>query len=487
MTPDEIEPAPGPTPAQRWPKTPQSVIWIVLDDCGVQEFPAWGLGSDYPPTPNIDALLASGIRFDRGYAAPVCGPTRACVQTGRYGFRTGFGGNVPENGYWLGKPPAEEFGIASTIRAGRPNVQFDLAFFGKVHLGPLLAYDLLPTDLGFDFFKGSMANDAPVGHYTWRKVTNESGVASSQTITPQDKPAVEAWSASVNVADALNWLKARSGPFFMLLCLNPPHGPFEVPPYALISAATIAALQSPANGGPWEEGDLAPAGTDPASTAQRIMIYKAALEAADTCIGILMDGIPASVKKNLTVMLCGDNGTESNVVQPPYDPTRAKRTVFEFGVRVPFLISGPRVASPGRASDVLAHAVDLWRTALDIMGVNLNVAFPNGRTTDGFSLMPLMRDPNAGTQRDFLFVETFLPDGAFVDPTVPILIGSVSRAYSDGDYKCIVSRNRERFYHLAVDPLELLDLNDPQQHTMTPAEQARFDELKQRLHALLAS
>lgn len=487
MTPDEIEPAPGPNPAQRWPKTPQSVLWIVLDDCGVQEFSAWGLGSDYPPTPNIDALLANGIRFERGYAAPICGPTRACVQTGRYAFRTGFGGNPPEDGYWLGKPPAQEFGLASTIRAGRPSVGYDFGWFGKVHLGPVLAYDLLPTDLGYDFFKGSMANDGPVGHYTWRKVTNENGVASSITVTPEDKPAVDAWSASVNVKDALEWLESRSGPFFMLVCLNPPHSPYEVPPFALLSAPTIAALQSPANGGPWAEGDTAPEGSDPTARAQRILIYKSAIEAADSCVGLLMNGIPASSKKNMTVMLCGDNGTEANVVQPPYDPTRCKRTVFEFGVRVPFLISGPRVHSPGRTSNVLAHAVDLWRTAIDIMGVNPSLAFPSGRTIDGFSLKPLMQNPNAGTQRDYMFVETFLPDGAFVDPTVPILVGSVARAYSDGDYKYIATRNRERFYHIAVDPRELLDLNDPNQHVMTPAEQARFDELKQRLHDLLAS
>ncbi len=40
-------------------------------------------------TPNIDALATSGMRFERCYAAPICGPARALFITGRYPFRTG--------------------------------------------------------------------------------------------------------------------------------------------------------------------------------------------------------------------------------------------------------------------------------------------------------------------------------------------------------------------------------------------------------------
>jgi arylsulfatase A len=46
-------------------------------------------GSDNYKTPNIDALARSGTRYTHGYTISLCGPSRAQILTGRYGFRTG--------------------------------------------------------------------------------------------------------------------------------------------------------------------------------------------------------------------------------------------------------------------------------------------------------------------------------------------------------------------------------------------------------------
>lgn len=488
MTSSAPLPASPHDPIGIWPKTPQNVLVIVLDDCGVQEFSKWGLGSDYPPTPNIDALLAEGIRFNRGYASPVCGPTRACLQTGRYAFRTGFGGNVADEVYFLGQAPTNEKGLGRAIDLGRAAHDYDRGWFGKVHLGPGNAYDSLPNDLGYPYFKGSMNNDGPGGHFAWRKVTSIDGVATSESIQfDASAPAESFWSANVNVADAIEWIQDRTRPFFALVCLNPPHAPYEVPPLTLLSAATQARLADPANGGPWRASMVAPRGTDPVSTARRVMIFKATIEAVDTCIGRLISGIPESTRHNLTVILTGDNGTEAMVVQPPYDPSRAKRTVYEFGLRVPFLISGPRVTQPGRVSDSPVHVVDLWQTVLDLVGARVDLAFPGGYVSDSKSLVPLMRNAAAPPPRDFIFAEVFLPVGAIVDPTVPLLPGSLARAYSDGDYKLVVQRGAEAFYRITTDPLETSDLNDVSHHIMSPTERDQFETLQGRLVEFLSS
>lgn len=73
-----------------------NVILVMADDMGWGET---GYGGHLVlRTPNLDAMAANGLRFDRFYAgAPVCSPTRASVLTGRANDRAG----VVEQGYAL--------------------------------------------------------------------------------------------------------------------------------------------------------------------------------------------------------------------------------------------------------------------------------------------------------------------------------------------------------------------------------------------------
>src|SRR5689334_4425390 len=64
-----------------------NIIFILADDLGLDGVSAYG--ADKHQTPNVDALAASGIRFQNGYASPLCGPSRCLLMTGRYAFRTG--------------------------------------------------------------------------------------------------------------------------------------------------------------------------------------------------------------------------------------------------------------------------------------------------------------------------------------------------------------------------------------------------------------
>ena len=64
-----------------------NIIFILADDLGVGNVSCYG--ADNYRTPNIDALASGGIRFTHGYTAPLCGPSRALIMTGRYAFRTG--------------------------------------------------------------------------------------------------------------------------------------------------------------------------------------------------------------------------------------------------------------------------------------------------------------------------------------------------------------------------------------------------------------
>src|SRR5262245_52162050 len=70
---------------------PGNVLLLIADDLGVDQLAAYGIGANPPPTPNLDQLIASGVLFQSAWSQPTCSPTRATIQTGRYGFRTGIG------------------------------------------------------------------------------------------------------------------------------------------------------------------------------------------------------------------------------------------------------------------------------------------------------------------------------------------------------------------------------------------------------------
>ncbi|MEW6304215.1 MAG: sulfatase-like hydrolase/transferase [Verrucomicrobiota bacterium] len=67
---------------------PPNIVFILLDNLGQEWLGCYG--SEERCTPNIDALAKGGVRFEHCYTAPVCGPSRIVLLTGRYPFRTGF-------------------------------------------------------------------------------------------------------------------------------------------------------------------------------------------------------------------------------------------------------------------------------------------------------------------------------------------------------------------------------------------------------------
>ena len=71
-------------PAKRTP----NIVLILIDNLGKDWIGCYG--SDENVTPHIDALAASGVRFQHAWVTAMCSTTRAAMLTGRYGFRTGW-------------------------------------------------------------------------------------------------------------------------------------------------------------------------------------------------------------------------------------------------------------------------------------------------------------------------------------------------------------------------------------------------------------
>jgi arylsulfatase A-like enzyme len=98
-------------------------------------------GQRLPVTPHLDRMAAEGVRFEKAFTCqPVCGPARACLQTGRWATECG----TYENGIAL---PAGERTIAHRVgEAG-----YETAYIGKWHLASTAARFAKPANPEADF------------------------------------------------------------------------------------------------------------------------------------------------------------------------------------------------------------------------------------------------------------------------------------------------------------------------------------------------
>jgi arylsulfatase A-like enzyme len=460
----------------------KNILVIVLDDVGTDKLSFYGetppsmplvscpdvappgYVEPYAETPRLDALRRRGILFTSAYSAPVCSPTRACILAGRYAFRTGMGTVADAGTFKLADsevliPELLKNGFRGSPLLGLP---YKCGAFGKWHLTHLTGNETHPTDNGFDRFYGSIANVETLGdnYFSWTKIEHDAG-------SPPPVPFTSTtWYGIATSTDASNWINAQSNAFFAYVCLNPPHSPFEVPPQELVASSTrneIACLG-------YAPGDRATA-SDPAQ--KRRLFYKAMLEAVDTEIGDLLDSITPAKLANTMIFVMADNGTPESVMNvPPHAAGHGKTTVYEWGVRVPLIVSGPLIPAPGGfVSDVPVGAVDLWRTIAAITGASPTTAAPNV-TIDSVSLLPVILDPlHQPGGRQYTFTQQFWPNGVpQPPPNQNQCFITHNRSISDGSYMYVRMQNAKQrsncdpptytqhFYRIGESHEETIDL-----------------------------
>src|SRR5262249_46311325 len=157
------------------------------------------------------------------------------------------------------------------------------------------------------------------------------------------------------------------------------------------------------------------------------LVWRAANESVDWCIGQLLAGMSAQTRANTVVMVMGDNGTVANAIPPGFP--HSKRDVYRGGTQVPLVVSGPNVVSPGRSPSDMVHAVDLYATILGLVG-----ARPTATTADcdGISFVPVML--NQPGKRTRMYAEAFGPWGT----TDPTQMTNLQRSIYDGRWRYVV-------------------------------------------------
>lgn len=396
----------------------RNVLLIIADDLSPDYFGFYETHSDTVDVPNIRGLLKNGVRFKNATSNPVCSSTRSGILTGRYSFRTGVGGIVGGLG-GSNQLDTLELTIPKLLKKFNPNII--KADVGKWHLHqPTPATNLLnPNKMGYDHFEGPFIGQLP-SFTNWTKYTN--GVSSNVTT----------YATTENVNNAVNWIKTKtnSKPFFLWLAFNAPHEPLHLPPANLHTYTSLS-------------------GTGQDITANPKSYFKAMIQALDHEIGRLFDSLKKFNRWDSTdVIFIGDNGNTPRTAQIT-DITKAKGTVYQYGIHVPFIISGPSVISGGRYSNALINTADIFATVLELFGYkNWQSQIPTQKPVDSKSILPIIKNQSTDI-RPWSFSEIFKLTTDSSD----------GKAISNKDYKLIkFDYGKEEFYNLNSDPLEAKNL-----------------------------
>lgn len=422
----------------------QNIILIIADDMGADYCGFYENAVDTANMPNIRGLLARGVRFQNAWASPICSPTRAGILTGRYSFRTGVGTAI--SGPEYGQIDTAEMTIPKLLKYYSPST-YATANIGKWHLNQQTPQSLLnPNRMGYDRYSGNFLGEL-TSYYDWKKTTD--GVAS--TITN--------YATTETVNDAIDWLDGlgTEQPFFLWLAFNAPHSPYHKPPDALHTVPGLTGTQQHINQNPK-------------------LYFRAAIEAMDTELGRLFTWLQQNGEwENTNIVFIGDNGNPKRVSQIA-DTTQGKGTLYEYGVRVPFIFSGPAVVQPGRVTNALASTPDLFATSLEVAGFsNWEDFIPAGKPVDSQSLLPILKNETT-TVRNWIFSEQFSPTSIPVD----------GKAIRNPTYKLIdFDDGRQEFYHLDNDPTEQLDLLLAP--TLSPEELTNYNYLCTELGNLIGT
>jgi len=150
------------TPRVVPPKGAPNVLLIMTDDCG---FGSPGTFGGVIPTPALDRVAKSGLRYTNFHSTSLCSPTRAALITGRNHHVAGFGvvGEIATGYPGYDSIILKANGTIGTIL--RDN-GYATSWFGKDHNTPFYQatqagpFDQWPVGMGFEYFYGFVGGDA---------------------------------------------------------------------------------------------------------------------------------------------------------------------------------------------------------------------------------------------------------------------------------------------------------------------------------------
>ena len=331
---------------EKEPDNRPNIVLIIADDM------AWDDSSPYGhptlPTPNLQRLADEGMRFEKAFVTiSSCSPSRASIITGQYPTTT----DADELHWPL---PEDKFTFVEMLKSSG----YWTGAAGKWHLGEAMKsrFDsVLEVDTsGFQLPTGK---DAKSGKF-------------KETLSGEAQSGCADWIKLINSRE-------KDKPFFLWLAALDPHRPYH--PNINPSNFPAADVQIP------------PYHPDTPGVRADYQLYYEEIIRLDRYVGVVIDHLKEQgVDGNTMICFFSDNGR-------PFP--RDKTTLYDSGIRTPFLVRWPDIVEPGSVCRELVSTVDIARTALSIARIE-NIT-PNFK---GRSFLPQLVDASK-PGREYVFAE----------------------------------------------------------------------------------
>lgn len=400
-----------------------NIIYILTDDLGYGDVDGLYPGNKIK-TPQLDRLAQSGLSFSEAHASSaVCTPSRYCILTGRYNWRStlksgvlgGFSKPLIENGrltvaellqshgyqtayigkwhlglQWARLPGAS----ASTVDMGEDETQ---ASGQNRNLGAGIDFTKpignTPITLGFDQFFGISASlDMPPytfienDHVTELPTIKRGSVAGADGKHTRIGPQAPGFTAekvlptltkrATDYIDQHAESARNNKPFFLFVAFPTPHTPI-------------------APSAEWKN-------------RSGLSYYADYVMESDDSVGQVLDAIDRNgLKTNTLVIFTSDNGCSpaagiSYLLAHGHDPSAGRRgykaDIYDGGHRIPLIVRWPGIVQAGTTNGSFICLGDFMSTCAELLGVKL----PDNAAEDSISFLPVLYDQSKSTARDVL-------------------------------------------------------------------------------------
>ncbi len=403
-------------------KQKPNFIFIFADDLG------WGdlgcYGNTRLKTPSLDKLAKQGTRFTQFYVSgSVCSPSRTAFMTAHYPARHGVHGHFAPRGLnkKRGMPDYLDPDVPTVVDLLKQN-GYVTGHFGKWHLG----YDTMPNEkctldkYGFDEYR--------INSEDWHIWKPENRPVCTKMILDETIKFVE---------------KHKDEPFYAQAWFSDPHATLN-PSDEQMDVYKRYHPRGVEHRGAWE-------------------VYYGTVTEMDRQIGIFLDKLDKlGLAENTYVIFSSDNGPEDIVISnAPHSgvgsagPFRGrKRSIYEGGVRVPFIVRRPGKIPAGKVNnDSVVAAVDFLPTVCALADIDV----PESVKPDGEDMSQAILGKDTMRSKALMWQWRYKVHGHKIH-CCPIL------AIREGKWKLLMNPDGSRveLYDIPADPMELNNMADKQ-------------------------